>query len=132
MTNKVQDKLKSLNLELIAVPANMTHFFQPLDLTVNASAKKFIRTKFTKYYSNAVKQQLDDGKQVDDIDVDFRLTTIKPLHAQWLLDMYNHFTTSKGMEIILKGWGKSGIAGLYDGSTALPPEDPFIECYLEQ
>ena len=66
MTNKVQDKLKSLNLELVAVPTNMTHFFQPLDLTVNASAKKFI--------SNAVNQQLDDGKQLDDIDVDFRLT----------------------------------------------------------
>ena len=41
MTQKVIDKLASLNLELVPVPANMTHFFQPLDLTVNGSAKKF-------------------------------------------------------------------------------------------
>ena len=47
------------------------------------------------------------------------------------LQYYNN-AMIHGMEIILKGWGKSGIAGLYDGSTALPPEDPFIECYLEQ
>ena len=131
MTAGVKDKLKSLNFELVAVPANMTHFFQPLDLTVNGSAKKFVRHQFTKYYSNSVKLQLhvDSGKQLDDIDVDFRLTTIKPLHAQWLVDMYNHFTTSKGIEIIVKGWKKSGIARLFDGSTVLPPEDPFLECY---
>ena len=129
MTAGVKDKLKSLNFELVAVPANMTHFFQPLDLMVNGPAKKFVRHQFTEYYSNSVKQQLDSGKQLDDIDVDFRLTTIKPLHAQWLVDMYNHFTTSKGIEIIVKGWKKSGIAGLFDGSTVLPPEDPFLECY---
>lgn len=122
-------KLKSLNLP---VPANMTHFFQPLDLTVNASVKKFVRNRFSKYYSNTVKQQLDDRKQLDDVAVDFHPTTVKPLHTQWLLDIYNHSTTSKDMEIIVKGWNKSGIAGLFDESIALPAEDPFLECYSEQ
>ena len=32
MTDVVKRKLTSLFIELIAVPANMTHFFQPLDL----------------------------------------------------------------------------------------------------
>ena len=27
-------------IEQVEVPANMTHFFQPLDLTVNKEAKK--------------------------------------------------------------------------------------------
>ena len=71
MTQRVKDRLTSLNLELIPVPANMTHFFQPLDLTVNGSAKKFVRSQFTEYYSGDVKEQLDSGKQLDDIDVDF-------------------------------------------------------------
>lgn len=35
MTDAVKSKLTSLSIELVAVPANMTHFFQPLDLTVN-------------------------------------------------------------------------------------------------
>ena len=34
-TNKVLSKLATLNIEVVSVPANMTHFFQPLDLTVN-------------------------------------------------------------------------------------------------
>ena len=39
MTDKVKRMLDSLNIECSYVPANMTHFFQPLDLTVNRSAK---------------------------------------------------------------------------------------------
>ena len=76
-------------------------------------------------YSNAVKHQLDSGKRVEDVDVDLRLTVIKPLHAQWLVNMYNFFTTKKGVEIIIKGWRKAGISELLDGSTTLPPVDPF-------
>ena len=71
MTDKVKDRLATLDFELVAVPANMTHFFQPLDLTVNGSAKTFLRKKFTEYYAAAVKEQIDGGKQLDDIQVDF-------------------------------------------------------------
>ena len=88
--------------------------------------KKFVRNQFTEYYSGAVKEQLDSGKHLDDIDVDFRHSAVKPLHAEWLISMYNYFTTRKGAEIIVKGWKKSGIAGLLDGTTILPPEDPFL------
>ena len=66
MTDKVKDKLATLNFELVAVPANMTHFFQPLDLTVNGPAKKFLWEDFNKCYATAVKQQIDSGKQLDD------------------------------------------------------------------
>ena len=34
-TDKVLSKLASLNMEVVSVPANKTHFFQPLDVTVN-------------------------------------------------------------------------------------------------
>ncbi len=37
MIQKVKEILGSLNIECVYVPANMTHFFQPLDLTVNGS-----------------------------------------------------------------------------------------------
>ena len=50
---------------------------------------------------------------------------IKPLHAQWLVNMYNFFTQPDGRIIILKGWQKAGISGLLDGTIVLPPEDPF-------
>ena len=57
----VKSELESLNTELVAVPANMTHFFQPLDLTVNGSAKKFMRKQFITYYSGEIKNQVDSG-----------------------------------------------------------------------
>ena len=37
-TDHVAQILDSLNIKVVKVPANMTHFFQPLDLTVNGSA----------------------------------------------------------------------------------------------
>ena len=98
-------------------------------MTVNGSAKRFTRKEFLTYYSTIVQQQLECGKDVEDIEVDFRLTTLKPLHAQWLVNMYNFFTIPNGKEIILKGWKKAGISGLLDGTTVLPPEDPFKEIF---
>ena len=49
-TDKVLSKLASLNIEVVSVPANMTHFFQPLDLTVNGEAKRFMKDQFTTWY----------------------------------------------------------------------------------
>ena len=96
LTDGVKKKLQSLSIEMVQVPANMTHFFQPLDLTVNRVAKKHTRTSFVKYYSDCVTKQLESGKSLDDIEVDLRLTVVKPLHAQWLVDMYNYFSTAPG------------------------------------
>ena len=87
-----------------------------------------MRNQFSKYYSNAVKVHIDSGKPVEEIDVDFRLTTLKPLHAHLLISLYNHLTSERGSHIINKVWKRSGITGIIDGSTILPPEDPFAEC----
>ena len=125
VTPTVKRELQSLIIELVPVPANMTNFFQPLDLTVNGSAKKFIRRKFVAYYSNEVKSQLDGGKKLDDVEVDFRLSKIKPLHAQWLIDMYNYLTTEKGIQIVMKGWKKAGIVDVLKGPSREDPYDQF-------
>ena len=42
MTDKVKDRLATLEFEVVAVPVSMTHIFQPLDLTVNGSTKPFL------------------------------------------------------------------------------------------
>ena len=107
----------------------MTHFFQPLDLTVNGSGKQFMKKEFVTYYSDAVKQQLESGTKLEDVEVHFRLSVIKPLHAQWLVNLYNFFLTKRGRQVMCKGWKKAGILGLLDGTTVLPPEDPF-ECIV--
>ena len=129
MTPTVKRELQSLNIELVPVPANMTHFFQSLDLTVNGSAKKFIRRKLVAYYSSEVKSQLDSGKNLDDVEVDFCLSKIKPLHAWWLIDMCNYFTTEKGIQIVMKGWKKVGIVDVLKGNFTPSREDPYDQFY---
>ena len=129
MTPAVKAELEAKDIELVPVPANMTHFFQPLDLTVNGSVKKFMRKKFVTYYSREVKNQLDNGAALNDVEVDLRLSKIKPLHAQWLIEMYNHFTTERGQQIIINGWKKAGVFDLFVGSHIPPPEDPFETVY---
>ena len=50
----------------------------------------------------------------------------KPIHAGWLVEFYNHMTTSKGKEIINSGWKAAGISDAVKlDSSKLPPTDPL-------
>ena len=42
------------NCELVIVPHNLTNKFQPLDISINQSAKKFISNKFNAWYADTV------------------------------------------------------------------------------
>ena len=107
----------------------MTHFFQPLDLTVNGEAKRFMKDKFTTWYSEEVQKQINtgNGDANGEVNVDLRLTALNPLHALWLVDLYNHLSSYIGRHHIAKGWEKANIPQLLDESFSLPPEYPFEE-----
>ena len=122
-TEKVLSKLTSKIIEVVNVPANMTHFFQPLDLTVNRDAKKFMKDQFTSWYSANVQSQFDSEVPLEDVDVDLRLSVIKPIHATWLVSLYKHLSSSEGKLSIAKGWKKAGITDVVIGTKELPPED---------
>ena len=51
MTKDVLDAYKDANVCIVNVPPNMTKFYQPLDLTVNGYAKRFLKRKFNEWYS---------------------------------------------------------------------------------
>ena len=74
----------------------MTKFYQPLDLTVNGHAKRFLKNKFSTWYGNQISKQLDEGVKIDSVNVKLQLTTLKPPHTQWVVDFYNEMTSSKG------------------------------------
>jgi len=40
---------------------------------------------------------------MENINIDLKLNVIKPLHAQWLVDIYNYSTTADGRQVIFKG-----------------------------
>ena len=76
-----------------------------------------------------MQQQLASGKPIEGVEVDLKLTVIKPLHAQWLVNMYNYLTGPNGKRVILKGWKKAGVSGLLDSATVILVENPFQEIY---
>jgi len=66
------------------------------------------------------------GVAIDDIDIKSRLSLLKPLHAQWTVDLYNHMTSDTAKELIDSGWASSGIKDAIDlGLNSLPSIDPF-------
>ena len=54
-TENIRNALRKMNV-IVNVPNNMTHYFQPLDLKVNAVAKYFLKDKFQLWYANEVKK----------------------------------------------------------------------------
>ena len=62
MTSEVLDSYKSHNICVIKVPANMTKYYQPLDLTVKREAKRFLKRKFVDWHSSQASNQLQEDK----------------------------------------------------------------------
>ena len=78
----------------------MKDLFQPLDLTVNKMAKDYTKQKFSDWFTCQINTGLENGQELDNIEIDYRLSVLKPLHAKWLTSFYNYMTTTKEQEII--------------------------------
>ena len=65
--------------------------------------------KFNDWYTGQVSAQLDKGVSTDEVDIKLHLSLMKPLHAGWLVDFYNHMTSGAEKKVIDKGWTSSGI-----------------------
>ena len=59
---------------------------------------------FSTWFSRQLSLGLENGVELDDIEVDYRLSFLKPLHAKWLVELYNHMSTDEGKEIAANGW----------------------------
>ena len=104
MTSDVLNLLRDNNILVTNVPPNMTKFYQPLDLTVNGFAKRFMARKFNDWHTDQVSSQLDKGVPIAEIDIKLRLSLLKPLHADWITDLYNYMTSEAAKKIIESGW----------------------------
>eukprot|EP00794_Sanderia_malayensis_P006691 gene6691-7447_t len=95
MTSEVLALFMEHNICIVNVPPNMTKYYQPLDLTVNGYAKRFTKNKFNEWYAQQITRQLQEGNKLENVDVKLRLSTLKPLHAGWLVALYNEMTSAK-------------------------------------
>ena len=114
ITDDVISFLRDNNIHYVLVPNNMTQLFQPLDLTVNKHCKSYLKRLFSEWYTQADQESVSLGKKVEEIKMEFRLTTFKPLHAKWFVEYYNEFRSEKGSSVIVNGW-KHGYIRCYEG-----------------
>ena len=103
-TENVIQLLEDNNIFYVLIPANCTDQLQPLDLSVNKPAKDFLKLKFQQWYGQVILKQLQD--EVSE-PVDMRLSIMKPLCAQWTIDMYHYF--KQNPSIIINGFRAAGI-----------------------
>jgi len=45
---------------------------------------------------------------IADIRVDIKLSTIKPIHAKWMVRSYSFFKSEAGQKVIGSGWRAAG------------------------
>ena len=91
-TAAVYSLLQENGIVYVTIPNGCTDKFQPLDVSVNKSAKSYLRQKFSTWYVEQVNLQLSGGKQASKVQVDMRLSVMKELSAKWLEGLYDHLT----------------------------------------
>ena len=107
MGTGVHTLLEENGLFRVIVPNKCTDLFQPLDLSVYKPFKDKLRRGFSKWYTQKVANQLQDGKQPDNIHIDTRMSVVKELSCKRIMSAYDHICSSP--EMIRKGFKKAGI-----------------------
>ena len=107
--NDILKKLRAVNnYDVVIVPHILTSKFQPLDLSVNKVAKSFIQNKYNDWFADQVFTQLQIGKDSTDVKISSKSSDLKPIHARWIADWYNHVIKKK--EMIVRGSSSVGIS----------------------
>ena len=96
-TDTVLNMIEENEYVYVYVPPNLTNHFQPLNVNVNGFAKTFVKTEFQECYATQVQKQLDEGKDVYPVSVGTKLSIITPLHARWLISLYDSLRNKKEM-----------------------------------
>ena len=77
----VLKKLEESHIHQVFIPANCTGELQPLDVCVNQDFKALMKNSFTTWYAFEVQQALDKGIVLENIKIDLKMSSMKPLHA---------------------------------------------------
>ena len=115
--------LSNNNILSVLVPSNCTDLLQPMDVSVQKPLKDQVRNGFQSWYSEQVTDQLNDGKQAEEIIVSTQLSRMKPIGVRWITAAYDYLRSKP--EIIRAGFAKTGITQILEPSGV--PEELEIE-----
>lgn len=126
--------LKKHDVMIVFVPASCTSELQPLDLTFNDAFKKAMKNRFSQFYSSAVCDGLTANNGGALQKVDLTLSKLKPLHAQWMIDVLHNLASDT--KSIRMGFEKAGILIRHESEASDDDADtePYLSdtiCYSE-
>ena len=92
----------------------MTKLLQPLNLTTNASFKKYEKWTFSECFPSCTMKALTNypDRDVTTSKIDLRFSTLKPRHAKVMTDMYHYLKFEKRKQVIKAGWRAAGITDI--------------------
>lgn len=103
----LRNLLKKHNVHVVYIPPSCTDKLQPLDLSVNSVFKQHMKSSFEDFYASAVSKQLKINPDLTSVDINLKLSTVKPLHAKWLVGSFDKLNLDKSA--IQRGWIEAGI-----------------------
>ena len=121
LTDSITQVLENHNIQSVLVPACCTDRLQPLDISVNKSAKSFLRSEFQKWYANEIGPQLTTASNEELEPVDLSTAKMKSVGAQWLVRLDEYISESP--DIIVNGFIASGIPQSIDAGMPIVNED---------
>ena len=79
------------------------------------------------WYADRVSKQLSNGVAPGDFKVSLKLSDLKPLHAWWIVEIYNHLKHQNNS--IIKGLDAAGISDAIACAKGIftQAENPFDE-----
>ena len=85
--------------------------------------KIFLKDQLQTWYTDEIQKQTDNGKGVYEVNVDTRVSRMKPIHAPWVIGLYDKVWISEKM--IENGFKAAAITEGLDPEMDFGEEDPF-------
>ena len=85
---------------------------------------------FSDYFTSTITEtlEIDPQRDVTTIEVDLKLSILKPIHAKLLMSIHEFLQGEKGRKIILNGWKAARITDAVESARKerIPTLDPFM------
>ena len=109
--------------EIVIIPNNLRNKFQRLDISVKKAANYFIPDKYNSWPS----KQLRAEKAAADVKVSLKVSVIKTLHGEWIVDLYS--TRKDDKEMAINGFRSAGITKAIENAKVMveKTKNPFKE-----
>ena len=84
-------------------------------------AKQFLKHKFKSFCTDRVTKEIEKGTNIYLVNIETKLSVVKPLQARWLTSFYDHMQNNH--EMIIKAFQMAGITHIAE--IEILDEDPF-------